>query len=254
MIENFWQNIVVDADDPEIGKINELERSLGKLLPEVLQIRELITRFEVCHFKYQWHLSHIKEAIKNLKTEIDPDKIGASHFRNGPDVCINDKSGRSRLGLDYVEALKRWLNNEPETRVSKLLGKKAPDKEKLVRLLIARLDYDWKAYEEASQAKVNEELKLQASRMDVCHYAFPKNMDQLLKGIGQLKLVKDFEGCGSSNSQIKGFVEKEFSVLNNSLRAVGKDKNAQIRTWLTACLAKTLKEQIALKDPIALTQ
>jgi len=55
-----WSNIQISPEDPEIIEINNLEKNLGKLSDKVCQIRELITRFEVCHFKYQQHLRKIK--------------------------------------------------------------------------------------------------------------------------------------------------------------------------------------------------
>lgn len=51
-----WSNIQISPQDPEIVKINNLERTLGELPENVKKIRGLITRFEVCHFKYQQHL------------------------------------------------------------------------------------------------------------------------------------------------------------------------------------------------------
>jgi hypothetical protein len=255
-----WANIVVSPDDPEIVKIDKLEQSLGVLPANIQRIRTLITRFEVCHFKYQQHISHIKEAIKNLKTDIDPEKIGASHFRNGPGACKNDRSGRSLLGQKYVQGLKSWLGEEPEVKdeklrkkVFELLGKKDPAKEKLVRLLIARLLNDWKDYEKWSQAEGNEALKLQASGIDVCHYDFPRNMDLQIQGIGQMKPVEDFLSCGSYNPEIKSILEKEFLALNQDLKSLGHDSESRIRAWLTACLAKTIKADVGLKDPIAIT-
>jgi hypothetical protein len=241
-----WRNIEISPDDSEIIKIDKFEKTLGPMPANIQQIRELITRFEVCHFKYQQHLKHIKDSIRDLKPGIDSEKIGASHLRNGPDACKQDKTGRSLLGQKYVSDLRGWLEGKPNT----LLGQKDPAKERLVRLLITRLLYDWKAYEELHKGGGNEELKLQVSSMDVCHYDFPKNMELLLQGIGQMKPVKGFGFCGSFNSGIKKYVEKEFSILNDSLKSVGQDNNARLRAWLTACLAKTLKTHVGLKKPL----
>jgi len=258
---NAWQNIIVAPDDPEIKKIDDLEKTLGPLSADIQQIRNLITRFEVCHFKYQQHLSHIKEAIKNLKTEIDPEKIGSNHLKNGPKACANDKTGRSQLGQKYVSDLKGWLEGKTDTKVAKLLGEREWEKEYLVKLLIARLLYDWKTYEELEgitsvspdQAEKEKDLKLQVCGMDICHYSFPKNLDQLLQGIGQLKLKKGIEGCGSYKSEIKSILEKEFLSLNQNLKSLGQDQESRIRAWLTACLAKTLKQDVGLKKPVFLT-
>lgn len=76
---------------------------------------------------------------------------------------------------------------------------------------------------------LEKDLKLQVCTMDICHYAFPVNIDLLLQGIGAMKPVKKIEGCGSFNESIKTFIEKEFSILNkmiNLLASTGKsDKN-----------------------------
>lgn len=50
---NPWSNIETSAQDTEIAEVNKLETTLGDIPPPVRKIRELITRFEVCHFKYQ---------------------------------------------------------------------------------------------------------------------------------------------------------------------------------------------------------
>jgi hypothetical protein len=63
---NSWSNIQISAQDSEIIKINNLEKRLGKLPDKIYKIRELITRFEVCHFKYQLHLKKIKRSISEL--------------------------------------------------------------------------------------------------------------------------------------------------------------------------------------------
>ncbi len=54
-----WSNIEVFDKDPEMIRINKFEKRLGNLTKHVYQIRELITRFEVCHFKARQHLYHI---------------------------------------------------------------------------------------------------------------------------------------------------------------------------------------------------
>lgn len=265
---NAWSNIQVPADDIEIYKIDEIEKKLGKLPREVHKIRELITRFEVCHFKYQQHLKKIKNSIMNLQSDINTVKIGINHIKNGENAWKNDKTGRSIIGQQYVWGIKKWLGEYPETEISKhynkklgqqimkWLGDKNPDKERLVRLLLARLVWDWESYEELQPGGEYKDLEFQACRMDICHYAFPKNLDLLLQGIGKMKAVEEFEGCGSFDSNIKAFVEKEFSNLNDLLKSListgESDKNESIKSWLIASLAKTLKEHVNLTKPVAL--
>ncbi len=265
---NEWSNIDISPNNPEIIEIDKFKKTLGVIPSNARQIRELITRFEVCHFKYQQHFKYIKESILNLKPDIDPKKIGTNHIRTGENAWKKDKTGRSRLGQRYVWALTNWIGDNPKVKdfeyynkrlgqqITKWLSKKNPEKERLVRLLRARLTWDWKSYEELRDGKENKELKLQVCSIDICHYDFPKNLDLLLQGIGEMKSVEAFEGCGSFNSDIKKFVEKEFSILNDSLKSVTSvnkpDKNELIKAWLIACLAKTLKEQVSLTKPVNL--
>ena len=147
-----------------------------------------------------------------------------------------------------------YNNKDLGQQIKLWLGEKNSDKERLVRLLIARLIWDWKSYEELQHGEEFKELEHQACRMDVCHYCFPGNLGLLLKGIGELKAIEGLEGCGSFNSEIKIYIEEEFSVLMDLLFPMisvnQPDKNNSAKAWLIACLAKTLKEQVGLTQNI----
>ena len=101
------------------------------------------------------------------------------------------------------------------------------------------------------------DIKLQVVKIDICHYAFPKNINLLLEGIGQMKAVeeREFEGCGSFNASIKTYLEKEFLELNYMLKSLiinsETNKTDLIRVWLVACLTKTIKENVNLSKPIS---
>jgi hypothetical protein len=58
-----WANIVVDADDQEVAAIDRLSRTLGELPGEVVTVRELISRFEICHYAFPQNL---KQAIRAM--------------------------------------------------------------------------------------------------------------------------------------------------------------------------------------------
>ncbi len=263
-----WSNIQISPEDPEIIEINNLEKNLGKLSNKVSQIRELITRFEVCHFKYQQHLRKIKESIINLQPDTDPAKIGINHIQHGEDAWKNDVTGRSLIGQQYLWAIRKWLGDDPQEKIpdrynkelgqkiEKWLGERDPVKMRIVRLLIARLTWDWKSYEELQHGGEYKDLELQVCTMDICHYAFPENLDLLLRGIGELKPVEKYEGCGSFDNNIKSFIENKFSILNDMIKSIteaGKpDKNKLTKIWLLACLAKTIKEQANLEAPVAI--
>ncbi|WP_163717737.1 hypothetical protein [Mangrovibacterium lignilyticum] len=265
---NSWSNIEISTPDSEIIKINDLEKRLGELPESVKRIRELITRFEVCHFKYKQHLKKIKDSITELHPNVDPTKIGVNHIQHGEHVINTDTTGKSLIGQQYIWALKEWLNEDRESEapdkydkelgqlIRKWLGNKSPDKVHLVKLLLARLTWDWTSYEKLLHGGEFKDIEYQASRMDICHYAFPNNLDLLLQGIGQLKAVegKEFEGCGLFNAEIQEYLEKEFVDMNNTLKSFQVNsrlsQNDLIRTWLMLCLAKTIKENIKILTPI----
>ena len=70
-----------------------------------------------------------------------------------------------------------------------------------------------------------------------------------------MKPAENFEGCGSYDKSIKDYIAKQFHILNEMLLSKSEvephDKHDLIKMWLIACLARTLKEQIGLKAPIA---
>jgi hypothetical protein len=262
---NYWSNIEISPQDSEVIEINKFEETLGELTENVQKVRELIRRFEVCHFKYKEHLKYIKDSILNLSPIIEPIKIGINHISKGKHVLKNDKTGRSIPGQQYLYSLMNWLgdypqedseyfNNELNQQVVKWLGDKNQDKERIVRLLISRLMWDWKPFEEYQRGGEYKELELQASRMDICHYAFPKHLDLLLQGIGRMEPIDNFEGCGSFNSVIKTYVEGQFSILYDYLESHtnknDSEKSEKIKLWLIVSLAKTLKEQVGLKKSL----
>lgn len=261
---NAWSNIEVSPSDAEIIKINAFEVKLGRLPDEVRKIRELITRHEVCHFKYNQHIKNIKDSILNLELCVVPDKIGTSHIQHGEDAWKMDLTGRSFLGQQYVWAIKYWLEDThrgeiPDTADKKLaqhvyeiLGDKNEDKIRLVRLLLARLTWDWKSYEEFQHGGDYKELEFQICRMDICHYAFPSNFNLLLIGIGKMEPVENFEGCGSFDGNIQECIKKQLPVLNELFKSFyyNPDDKSQVKAWLTACLMKTLKEQVELSEPL----
>jgi len=260
-----WSNIENIAQDSEIIEIDKFEESLGKVSVNVKMVRELIRRFEVCHFKYKEHLKYLKESILNLNPNVEPTTIGANHISKGIYILKNDKTGKSRQGQQYLYSLMNWLgdsiqenseyfNNELNHQIKKWLGDKNQDKERIIRLLVARLLWDWKSYEEYQKGGEYKELELQVSRMDICHYAFPKHLNLLLQGIGRMEPIENFEGCGSYNTEILTYVEEQFSVLSEYLKFNSNkndsEKNEQIKIWLFACLAKILKEQVGLKKSL----
>lgn len=260
---NRWRNIEVSPADQEILAIDRIEETCGNIPEEVYKIRELITRFEVCHFKYKEHYQHILESIARLKPTVNIDNIGSNHPRHGEKAVKNDTTGRSRVGQQYISSLHFWLHNSPLTpddiekgmnrQIALWLGEKNKTKERLVSMLLDRLLY--RSLENYSLEKLDE-LEYQVMATDICCYSFPRNIEQVIQGIGKLEPVKNFTGCGTINAEIKSFITKEFKRL---CRWLEKDmtyidcnlgEKEQVKIWLVLCLAKTLKEQIHLLTPI----
>ena len=272
---NVWSNIEVSREDAEIASINKLEEALGKYPDNARLIRELITRFEACHFKYQQHLIIIRESIKDLNPHIDPANIGQNHIQHGDKAWKSDRTGRSLMGQQYIWALHNWLDNTDSIKppeyneqlsreVEAWLGEMSPEKDNLVRLLLARLTWNWKTLEELSQKSMEEisregvdtGLEYQIYRMDICHFAFPVHLINILRGIGKMSPMDKFVGCGTYNSSIRKSMHAELTKINNwllSRKEAGiakQDQEELTRIWLFACLAKTIKEQVGLTAEI----
>lgn len=262
-----WSNIEISFQDPEILRIDQIEKDLGQLPAQIQQVRELITRFEVCHFKTKQHYKNIKNSIDTLQPSIDPCRIGENHIHKGEDAWQKDGTGRSQVGQQYLRALKGWLSENSQgekqderlgLQVAKWLGDKLPEKEKLVRLLIARLTWDWQSLGELQKGGEFEQIENQVCRMDICHYAFPKHLDHLIQGIGSMQPVEDFNGCGTYEPSIKVFLNEELAKLCDWLKTnvqknhTTEDKEKLTQIWLFACLAKTVKEQLGFIETLPL--
>ena len=258
-----WANIEIPDWDSEILEIDRFEKSLGELPKEVEKIRELVTRFEVCHFKSDWHIRLIIYSLENMRSSVAPSRIGKKHISKGPGAWKNDKTGRCELAMNYIKAIRKWLRinitkkdvvrktNEFEDNISKWLGVKNPDKIRLTKLLLARLLWDWDSYNKLQIKGEYEELEKQICRIDICHYAFPTNLDLLLKSIGEMKPAESFEGCGSFNEEIKEVVIREIKYINNYLIKWSKEnkihtQSRMYKIWILQSLKKTLTEQVNL--------
>jgi hypothetical protein len=176
-----------------------------------------------------------------------------------------DKAARSLLGQYYLWALVNWLadyprlnitehfNNETYRNVSGWLGNKSPEKEKLVRIIVAKLTYDWKSLKKFNQGSVNKGLAYFANSVDIWQYAFPKMLDKLLQDIGRIefKMYDPYEKPDIGKHEITN-IENEFSIickwirLGNVSMCGSANINDLIKIWLIASITKTLKDQTGL--------
>ncbi|MEL4304452.1 hypothetical protein [Methanococcoides sp. LMO-2] len=263
-----WANIGFDQPDEEIAAIYRMEQLITPI-PKIAQtIRNLITRLEICHFKFEHHVLRIIEAIGSMEFDIDPDSIGSAHPKCGEDAWREDKTGRSRKCQEYIWVLKAWVAGEkmpeedprgiPENlfeEVYSSLGQRNKHKEALVLALLDRLLWNFET-ERKELERHFEALIYQIDRTDICHYAFPENLEKMIKAIGELKPSSEFEGCGSHDEEhqimalhyvmeLNAWLHDEVSEIGNVL-----GKRTLLKEWLVSCLAKTIKELAWFEEKI----
>jgi hypothetical protein len=229
------------------------------------EIHELIAKFEVCNVKYQQYLERLKRSdsrshpiddlhMPNLK----PDSKNEVGWRK-------DKTGRCLMGQQYLWALLNWLtdypsvdasdyfNNNLSRQVLYWLGDKNPEKEKIVRLLIAGMTSDWYSYKRLQHGIKNKKLKYEISRIDIFNYTFPDYLDNLIINIGDIKPDMEPGEYGKVTTDTKTIIEDEFIVLCNYLKSknfsidhLNLSKNEVLQLWLIASLTKSLKGKVGL--------
>ena len=264
-----WANIGIEQPDPEILSIYRLEQRIGTLLQEAEDIRNLITRLEICHFKFERHVRRIIESIGSMIVDFDPDSIGSAHPKCGEKAWRADKTGRSRKGQEYIWVLQKWLAGEqtPERdprgipknlfeEVYNSLGEKDKHKEALVSALLDRLLWNFETERKTSPEEFKD-LFYQIDRTDICHYAFPENIKKTIEAIGELNSSPDFEGCGSSDEEHREIAQYYFMDLTEWLQGGMSETGRMLgertlqKEWLVVCLAKTIKELAGIRERIS---
>ena len=263
-----WMNIVVKPEDEEIQQIDRLEQRASPLPPVAWTIRELITRLEICHFKIERHICRILEVIGSLRLEQDPKRIGRAHPKSGETAWLRDRTGRSRPAQEMIWALQRWLAAVPRVeanpheippslleKVERALGESDPRKAILVAALLNRLLL------KADRQPLPPALAgfwLQIEATDICHYAFPGNLERMIEAIGRLEPVRDFVGCGSYDQVRRSLAQEYVRALRGWLHGEPGHLAGELgdrtpaKEWLAACLAKTLKELAGLQEGYSL--
>jgi hypothetical protein len=229
-------------------------------------IHEVILKFETSQLQFQQNNQDPAKSIYapesgriNIKQESD-------FLQKSENSPRKDKAGRSLLGQQYIWALVNWLagypelnmmghfNNEIYRNVSGWLGIKSPEKEKLVRIIVAKLTHDWKSLKKFNQGSANKVLAYFASSMDIWQYTFPKMLDKLLQDIGKMEF-KICDLCEKTDIEKddKTNIENEFAILCNLMNSgiVSNSngfpvENNLIKIWLIASITKTLKDQTGL--------
>lgn len=259
-----WANVVLPDGDPEAAHIDEMERRAAPLPAVATVIRELITRFEICHFKADRHVRRIIDAIGTMRLDLAPALIGQAHPRRGETAWRNDPTGRSRRGQEFIWALQLWLTEAPYSdddprgiprplieQVNRALGDRDASKLRLVSALLARLVLN--PDREPLPPKLAAFWE-QVEATDICHYSFPANLQGMIEAIGRLEPVQNFVGCGSCDAERRSMAQERFDELCAWLRGEPGKLDAQlgnrspVKAWLVACLAKTLKEHAGLHE------
>ncbi|MGM0771734.1 MAG: hypothetical protein ACQESU_09040, partial [Halobacteriota archaeon] len=263
-----WANIGFEQPDEEIIELYRMEKSIENLPQVAKDIRNLISRLEICHFKFERHVLKIIGSIGKMQMDLDPDSIGKSHPKCGENAWLEDKTGRSRKGQEYIWVLQAWLAGEkppeedPEEIPEKLfgevydsLGQRNKHKEALVRSLLDRLLWNF-GVERKELERNFKDLLYQIDRTDICHYSFPDNMRKMIEAIGKLEPSTEFKGCGSHDEEHKilalHYVLELNSWIHGEMSETGRllgEKN-YIKEWLVACLTKTIKELIWFEENI----
>lgn len=264
-----WFNINKEQPDDEMIRILRMRRRCAHLPRETKDIRGLITRLEICHFKFGRHIQKIVEAIGRTRLDFDPNSIGRFHPKPDEDAWKGDRTGRSRQGQEYIWILQMWLSGDaqlPEddsrgipqslfASVYDAFGSRDPKKEALVSALVDRLM--WKA-DQQPPPEGFETLSAQIGCTDICHYSFPKNVQRVIEAIGRLEPLPDFGGCGSSDEVQRQCAQRYFDALGAWLGGKSIEDAAPLgertppKAWLVACLAKTVKELAGLESSLPL--
>jgi hypothetical protein len=228
-------------------------------------LQDGIVKFETNRFQYQLNILCHPETSQGQISDITDNKQDADTFQHNGTALRMDKSGRSALGQQYVWALVNWLadyprlsvvghsNNDIYRKVPGWLGTRSTEKEKLVRIIIAKLTHDWKSLKIINPGTVNKGLAYFANSVDIWQYTFPKMLDRLLLNIGKIELkTGNLYEISEIGKVAKTNIENEFSIICNLISSGNDimygiaDKNELIKIWLMASITKTLKAQTTL--------
>jgi len=223
--------------------------------PSARRIRELITRLEICHFKFPRHLQRIIAAIGAVRLELDPAEIGRAHPRHGSQAWQMDTTGRSQKAECFIAVLEGWLTGQcPQTeegeQVWTALGSQDDQKRLLAGALARQLRWQYEA------GSLGPELSLwdhQLSGIHQCHYTFPRNVQRLIQAIGQGEPLEGFEGCGTFSGNHLALARQTIDLLDGWLAkrsgplAEELGQPAPVKEWLARCLRHTL---IGLTTPV----
>jgi hypothetical protein len=226
-------------------------------------IHDVFSKFETSQFQFKRNNQSPLKSISGPESQRIDNKPEPDSSLKNENALRKDKTGRYFLGQQYVWALINWLadypplnlsgffSNEIYTNVSTWLGNKTPQKEKLVRIIVAKLTHDWKSLKRFNHSSENKGLAYFAYSMEIWNITFPEKLDLLLQDIGKIEAKNiDPNKSHSIDKDEKTNIEKEFAIicnLMNSGTVINSnsliDKNDLIKNWLIASITTTLKDQ-----------
>jgi hypothetical protein len=222
-------------------------------------IHDGISKFETSQFQYEQFNQN--QLISGPESQRIDNKLEQDISLKNENALRKDKTGRYLLGQQYVWALINWLadypplnlsgffSNEIYTNVSNWLGNKSPQKEKLVRIVVAKLTHDWKSLKKFNHISENKRLSSFAYSMEIWNITFPEKLDLLLHDIGKIESkISDPNRDYDVEKDERTIIENEFSVLCNFMNSGNclAEKNDLVKTWLMSNIKRSLKDQTSL--------
>jgi len=243
-----WANIGLAEPDDEVAALWEWEQRL-EWPPSSAQItRELISRLQICHFKFPRHVGKIIEAIGAMRSPVDPDQIGRTHPRYGPQASQADAAGRSSEAERFIAALEIWLaGHPPRTSVGEVITAALGDRSHLKEQLVSALSRQLRRQHRAGD--LGPELgswDYQIRCTHQCHHTFPQNVHRILEAIGRGEPVEEFEGCGTFDAEHLAVacqtIQDLEAWLSHGAGPLGPELGPSVpaKVWLSRCLRYTL--------------
>lgn len=234
-------------DDPEWAALVQREAELEPMSPEAAAIRERIASMEPCHTCYADNVQRVLTMIGSMQP--------------GPIFDCGDADDQRRhAARRYREALAAWLEGEgdgdtAESReVAQRLGQRDPDKERLVRHLMHKLeDNGYHAYpwEEEDFAKPESRI----THLEICSHYWEQSLDVVLREIGAGQRLADwhtangFNACGDAlnrAAQLNEILERADAWLGGRPADAGDlggmlGRPTPEKTWLLQSLCKHIR-------------
>lgn len=264
---NRWENIGATTLDEEMAILGEMEAKLSPLSPNISDIRTLISKWHLCHFKSPRRLARLIYIIGAVDIEADLTDLE----QELPFAEDTNLPQRAQLIGDQIAALKGWLDNRnlfhymPEVRpvaqeVYRKLGKRSPLKDAQVEWLLTVLP--WGAEEKLPPGDFTPETRRiyeQISETLACAYSYFQLLALVLDVIGRGIAAQNLASCATFDEELLYIAQNYYLALWCWLHPHAKaeplaeeflstgeilGERSETKLWLTASLAKTIWGQL----------